>query len=453
MGQEESAGGAPSAGPLSFQLPARPAVRPSPGSPPAGLAAYDAAMSASESHVPNAVVLLVDGLAPWMLGPYGNTWVETPELNRLAADSLLFEFSTTDTAELATVYRSYWRGLHALCQPEPETVRAATLAGQLAGRNVETLLLTDEPQVAEHPLAADFFRRLRVPSPSVAEAETVDQTQLAAVFAAAVNWLAEADPPFLLWIHVRGMSGPWDAPHTLREQFVEEGDPPPRQGGCAVEELLETDVDPDYLLGIHQAYAAQVVLLDLCLGPLLDLVQQRGDALLAFTSPRGYPLGEHGRVGRCDSAPFGELVQTPLLLRFPDQRGAAYRSRYFAQPADVSATLFDWFALPLPSPFQGVSLCSLGDDPDRVGPPLVFSTADGGTALRSPAWTLVEPRATAAQLFAKPDDRVEANEVSQRCQDVVELLRATGAPRLAALRRGDPPSREELPPRLTHHQV
>ena len=36
----------------------------------------------------NAVVLVVDGLGAAMLGAYGNTWFETPNLDRLAARSL-----------------------------------------------------------------------------------------------------------------------------------------------------------------------------------------------------------------------------------------------------------------------------------------------------------------------------------------------------------------------------
>jgi len=48
-------------------------------------------------------------------------------------------------------------------------------------------------------------------------------------------------------------------------------------------------------------------------------------------------------------------------------------------------------------------------------------------AIRTPAWFLRESQADESaqnELFAKPDDRWEANEVSSRCGDVVELLAA-----------------------------
>ena len=51
------------------------------------------------------------------------------------------------------------------------------------------------------------------------------------------------------------------------------------------------------------------------------------ETLLTLTSSRGFPLGEHGRVGPCDGALFGELVHVPWMIRLPDAAGAALRSR------------------------------------------------------------------------------------------------------------------------------
>ena len=32
----------------------------------------------------------------------------------------------------------------------------------------------------------------------------------------------------------------------------------------------------------------------------------------AVTSPRGFPLGEHRRIGECDQALYGELLHVPV---------------------------------------------------------------------------------------------------------------------------------------------
>ena len=62
----------------------------------------------------NALVLVYDRLSAGYLGPYGNTWFETPAWNRLASQSLLSECWLSDSSDLASVYRSWWSGQHAV---------------------------------------------------------------------------------------------------------------------------------------------------------------------------------------------------------------------------------------------------------------------------------------------------------------------------------------------------
>jgi hypothetical protein len=55
------------------------------------------------------------------------------------------------------------------------------------------------------------------------------------------------------------------------------------------------------------------------------------------------------------------------------------------------------------------------------------AVAPGQRAIRTPAWLLRESRADGEvrhELFAKPDDRCEANEVSSRCGEIPALLAA-----------------------------
>ena len=141
-------------------------------------------------------------------------------------------------------------------------------------------------------------------------------------------------------------------------------------------------------------------------------------------SARGFPLGEHGRVGPCDGALFGELVQVPWMMRFPDAAGAAVRSPALVEPADLWATLLDWWGaagrLPLRRAWRR------GEGRVAHGEPVCCRLAAGQLAPRSAigfAW-----RATAAgrsapppgssapaeqpELFAKPDDRWEVNNVA-----------------------------------------
>src|SRR5438128_2330588 len=99
----------------------------------------------------NVICLVIDRLHAGYLGAYGNTWINTPALDRLAAQSLVCDGAIIDSADLATAYRSLWLGRHACCLPVSEAQRE-TLSAIFAREGWQTTLLTDDPTVAEHPL-------------------------------------------------------------------------------------------------------------------------------------------------------------------------------------------------------------------------------------------------------------------------------------------------------------
>jgi arylsulfatase A-like enzyme len=375
----------------------------------------------------SAIVVVIDRLGAGFLGPYGNTWLDTPHFNRLASQSLLCESALTDSPELPQVYRAWWMGRHAL---EPPTDSRAALPQAARDAGLATILITDEPQLAELPAAAALAETIVVPGERVARsARELDQTALGRLLATANERLQGLASPALVWIHSRGMAGPWDAPLALRQQFADEDDPEPPDFVEPPDRVLPADFDPDELLGIVHAYAGQVALVDLCLGMLLDALDQSPrlrEALLVVTSPRGYPLGEHRRIG--GDCLYGELLHVPLFVRLPDFAGALARTHKLIQPCDLVATLRDWLALPADNrPGLRQSLLSIVSGQLTPTRPLAVAKSLDQRAIRSPAWFLRESIVegqTSRELFAKPDDRWEVNEVASRCGDVAEQLAA-----------------------------
>ncbi len=177
-----------------------------------------------------AIVLTVDGWGAGYAGPYGNTWLETPACNQLASTGLLLEHVLVDSPRIDAFFASAWTGRHAVLSgrnPELSLVEA------LAQRQNSSCLITDDRDVIEHPCATAFDRaEFIAPVRSVIAAETVEQTQLARLMAAALMTIEE-NPVDLTWIHSRGMSGMWDAPQAFREQFGDEEDPPPPEGAAS----------------------------------------------------------------------------------------------------------------------------------------------------------------------------------------------------------------------------
>jgi arylsulfatase A-like enzyme len=378
----------------------------------------------------NAICLLIDRLHAGHVGAYGNTWISTPAMDRLASRAFTFDHALIDSPELGSLYRSYWTGWHALCPTEPPAGRSGTLqvlAAVLREAGVNTALLTDERLLAEHPLAAEFDELIAIDPPwEPRPAHEIEQTHLARCFVQAIDWLQSAREPFLLWCHLAGLGTAWDAPPEYRQAYRESGDPEPPGSADVPDLMLQDDDDPDHLLGISQAYAGQVSLLDECLGALLEFVEGSPcgpETLQVLTAGRGFPLGEHGRVGPCDEALYGELVHVPLILRFPDGLGAAARSQALVEPGDLWATLLDWWRIPgRPQVPSAVSLMPIIHEETEVHRDrLCIAGAQGERAIRTPAWYLRV--AGQPELFAKPDDRWEVSNVSDRCQEVVECLR------------------------------
>lgn len=405
---------------------------------------------------PNAICLVIDGLHCGYLGAYGNTWLSTPSWNRLASESLVLDFAYVDEPRLESLYRSYWRGVHAAAPGLPSGALEPTLAERLGQAGVWTALLADDPAVSEHPLAAGFDDVLAMNETATADAAADEppspaadagETALVRFFAQLSSRLDEQSDPFLLWAHCGSLGRVWDAPLDMRlalaaDEVDEESEPvvletlhetlPPHR-------LLAADADPDDLLGYRRAYAAQVNLLDRCLGALMQAMQSSPwgeNTLLVVLGARGFPLGEHQRLGWYDLDLHEELTHIPWMMRFPSGLGRLRRSSALVQPADLAMTLAEWFGLESEAPAGdcpglGRSLFPLiRGQAEAVRDRLLIVGGDGQRALRTPAWLLRSLPAApgeqppAAELFVKPDDRWEANEVCDRCPEVASELGA-----------------------------
>ncbi len=390
----------------------------------------------------NVLCLVIDRLHAGFIGAYGNTWITTPHLNDLAADGFVLDRAMIDSPRLEILYRSYWRGLHAMAPDETPT--SASLPETLTVAGYHTALWTDDRAVGEAPLAGGFRERefLDFPAPETV-AESIEDTQLAQFMAAVAERLPDLPEPFCCWIHISSLGRAWDAPLDFRNQYADEDDPPPPKFCVPPRLILPAEFDPDELLGLAHAYAGQVTLLDLCLGSLLDPFNDgpRGErTLVALLSARGLPLGEHGRVGdfsdaglQADEPLYGELTHVPWIVRSPEQGTKGDRSQALVQPPDLFATIAQWTGLSAATALnpagRGRSLMPLmTGEVESIRDRACIASADHERGIVTPAWYLRyrevgDAKGAAddshAELFVKPDDWFEANEVAGRCPEVV----------------------------------
>jgi arylsulfatase A-like enzyme len=443
----------------------------------------------------NAICLVIDGWQAGFAGPYGNSWINTPAINRLAAEGFVFDHALVDSPHLDRLYRSFWRGVHAAV-PDDRLPAGEGLAARLASAGFNTTLVIDEPRVAEHPSAKEFREIVRLdPARATSSAADIAGTQLAEFFSQVLDRLEAADEPYLLWAHTSSLTNCWDAPLEYRERYLERDDASgadervhlaaeiaalDRVGVVSPAGRYEASPDPDELLALRRAYAAQVSVFDACLAGLLEALDQMPDAdrtLLFVAGARGFPLGEHRRIGleidlrthsnasaqAAGDALHAELIHVPWLWRLPKQKIALGRSQALVQPADCCATLADWWGLSEPA---RANADRLGIASGRSVLPLLLEeesdwrdrallTLNDQLALRTASWFLRKsgigaeavPNDSGApplELFVTPDDRWEQNEISNRCEAVAATLAELADEYRQALHTGEPAELTEL---------
>jgi hypothetical protein len=371
----------------------------------------------------SAIILVIDGLGAAHLGPYGNSWVGTAGFDALAAESLVVEHAISDCPTIRSSYRSYWQGRHAMCQDGD----LPSIAALCRSHGIEPRLITDVPDVANHHLAAEFASHVVPINLQAPLAAVPERTHFAHFAESVVSTLEQLQPPFCLWVHAMGLSGPWDCPYEMRKTYVDESDPQPTEE-TVPPQFYDVAADPDRLWRHHVAYAAQVSLIDASIAVLRDVIRDLAserELLTILTSPRGYPLGDHGHVGYAPALLNAEQLQVPLLIHGATDEEVPCRAQQIAQPPDVFGTLVDWFGLNVDRRSTGArSLLCLGEDRHWQS---AASLSDGNTAFRTGGWYLVTPvdaSDDSAQLYVKPDDRLEVNEVSQRLPDTVRQMSA-----------------------------
>jgi arylsulfatase A-like enzyme len=414
------------------------------------------------------LVLVARGLQAGAVGAYGNLWVETPALDRLAAEGVVFDQHCADHASPEGARRAWRSGRYYLPAP-PDLGPSAPepppdLLDSLRRRGVRTCLVLDASRPAPADFAAGWDRVERL----AAEGEA---GPLEATLGAAQEVLGQlaGESDWLLWVDLATPLPPWHVPDEFQEPYFsadaadedeqgeeedageeeEEGEPL-----TPLDEVAAGPVDPaddTLFLRLRSSYAAAVTYLDAGVGGLLDALVEAGgaeDVVVLFTSDCGQALGEHGVVGPVRAWAHDEVLHLPLLLRLPGADEAGRRVSALTQAVDLAPTLADIFEVPLPDA-HGHSLLPLVYGEVEAVRPYACAGLEAGPAvewaLRTPEWAFLLPvqphpddPARGPQLYVKPDDRWEVNNVCQHHLELVEHLEQTLRDFVAATRRPGP---------------
>jgi arylsulfatase A-like enzyme len=181
------------------------------------------------------------------------------------------------------------------------------------------------------------------------------------------------------------------------------------------------------------------MVLDDCVENLLSAINTAAgnEWLVTLLGARGFPLGEHGRMGGVDQRTHVEQLQVPWLVRFPNMVGRLSRVDALTSHHDLPPTLFDHVdgaSRVVQSEFGGRSVVPLASSVRATWRDTILSSSVSSRSIRTAAWCLREDvgqvdaaggsqePSSPAELYVRPDDRWEANDVAKLCPEVVEEL-------------------------------
>jgi arylsulfatase A-like enzyme len=377
-----------------------------------------------------ALVIVARGMQLSAVSAYGNPWIESPALDALAAEGVVFDQHFAGAADrraapgadLLAALRQRGVTSHLIADASrPESVRACRTGSAGPGgpprldEGWDSLEVV-EPQEDQPPLETTLY--------------AVQNT---------LNELRQRDD-WLLWVEFATLLPPWEPPEEYQRPYFEDeaaardedeseeadGGPPLQPVSGVIEGPIDPD-DDELFVRLQSSYAAALTYLDGGVGRILDSLDEiLEQTLVVVTTDTGQSLGEHGVVGV--PGVHEENVHLPLMVRLPGADAAGRHVAALTQAADMAPTLADVFEVPLPDARGFTLLPLVYGDAEKVRD-FACAWLPGAATLRTPEWALVLPELRnpegsprPPQLFVKPDDRWEVNDVAQHHPELVDEL-------------------------------
>jgi arylsulfatase A-like enzyme len=449
-------GGAAAAS-AGFDMVARP--RPSPSGP-------------GTATGPSVILIVADSLRADHVGAYGSTTAQTPAIDRLAKDGVVFEnafaISTWTRPSVATILTSLYPSSHGVQRKTDSLPEAApTLAESMHDAGYRTVGYVTSGDIAPAFGFGQGFQEYHFLSPELHFGATASGAKLAlydAMRVARERLLTEAKSVELYYQDARAVNGaalPWldrngAGPAFMLVHYMDPHDPyfEMPYNGVAVSRVDTPSPEPSQRDRIASLYAGNVEYLDRFVGNLVETLKQAkryDDTVIALVSDHGEEFYEH-RGWWHGRTLYDEESRVPFIVKLAKNQKAGTRVKGWARLLDVAPTLAGAAKVPASPAWQGRNLFSDAPAPEA----LYQEQHHEGSVLRSirtAKWKLIvanenNPRGLApVELYDMQADPKETKNVAADQADVVTRLSGelaalriaagSGAPGAAARVAGD----------------
>ncbi len=340
------------------------------------------------------VFIVLDTVRRDFLSAYGNDWVHTPSLDRLAKRGVVFDNHWVGSLPCMPARREFMTGRYNFIYRGwgPIEPYDDTLPGELRKHDVFTHLLTDHYHYFElggenyHTAfnTWDFFRgqendwwashvdRMALPDhlgqltqQSFGNRKLQQREEDFSgpkTAQSAIEWLKtnQAADDWFLQVEIFDPHEPFYCTEEYRAMYQDDY-AGPFYDWPSYDEVHES---PEAIAHIRKCYAGLLTMTDHWVGRIFDTLDDLGiwdDTLVVFTTDHGTMLAEHDFWMKNIMPLYNEIVRIPLIASFPGNTGAGTRTAALTQTIDLMPTFLDYFDVPPPPHVQG---CSLRGVPD-----------------------------------------------------------------------------------------
>ncbi|QEG43125.1 sulfatase family protein [Roseimaritima ulvae] len=361
---------------------------------------------AAEEHdsPPNIVFLFADDQNTYSVGCYGNPDVQTPNMDQLARDGVVFDkhYNTTaicmaSRANVFTGMYEYKTGCnfsHGNMRPEvwqksyPVLLREAGYLTAFAGKFGIVVegkgLCEDDFDFWGGGPGQTEYATARNKSMQKYAAQYPHSTLSYGAFGQdVIRQASKQQKPFCLSISFKAPHKPaipdprfnsvyrgkqFTKPANFGRAFAEHLAPQSKQGR-QYPRFTEWKYDSDYD-GEMAKYHQQVYGIDVALGMIREELNKQGVAdntVVIYTSDNGYICGAHGYGSKV--LPMEESSRVPLMIYDPRSplNGKQIRCDRLTGNIDFAPTILDLAGLPIPANMDGKSLTGLLQQADQGG--------------------------------------------------------------------------------------
>jgi arylsulfatase A-like enzyme len=331
---------------------------------------------------PNVLLYLVDSLRADRLGCYGYDRGTSPNVDAFAAQATRFACMTAQTdwtrGAVASIFTSMMpRGHRVRSGVDALPPSIPVMAEIFRELGYETAGILTNANVSQ----AFGFDRGFSDYEYLPESEDGEIHQLSdRANEVALAWLdaLPGDAPFFLYVHTSDPHIPYAPRSPYRERFAPQVADPALLGKALLDQLgagsVDARQDPALARDLADLYDAEVAFNDEQFGALLRALEARDltdSTIVVFLSDHGEEFQEHGGWSHASTL-YAEQVDVPLIIRFPDRRGAGLVVSQPARQIDVLPTLLDSLGEDPPPTAEGRSLLpAIGSGRTLSGAPVM----------------------------------------------------------------------------------